>query len=327
MFKKITFALFTLVILWLLYSTFKPAITEKAKIEDKTTTSINTSVKTEELIPKETVEDSAYAFIPDFNYRQGDVVPVEIKNFIKKDFDRYEIKTNIKGDFSALEIYMLDGLPFALIPITSSTKPDIYKVEVYKNEKLLSTTIFKVNKREFEIQHLSINKSFEEKKTPENLESDKNALKNAKKTSSTTPLFTKKFIYPVKDYSVTTSFQAIRFVNDTNIIYRHSGIDMAVPKGTPIECSNSGKVTFAGETVSGGNTVIVDHGLGIFTQYMHMDKIHVKKDQELKQGEILGEVGTTGFSTGAHLHFDACIENTYVDPEQLINYNILNNLE
>ncbi len=333
MLKKIFYALITAMVIWLVYTCLipinkeenKPVETSNKLSEKKISTTSPSSTKISKK-PKPKI-DKAYAYIPDFKYRQGDVVPIKLKNFIEEDFDKYEIKSNLASQVAPLKVYKINKHPFALLALNSDTMPDIYKVEVYKDDKLLNTTIFEVYKRDFEIQHLAINKSFEAKKTPENLKSDKDILDNAKVKTSPTPYFSKRFIYPVKDYFVTTSFQAIRFVNNTNIVYRHSGIDMAVPMGTKIEVSNTGIVTFAGETISGGNTIIVDHGIGIFTQYMHLNKIYVKKGQEVKQGEIIGEVGTTGFSTGAHLHFDACIENTYIDPEQLIKYNILDKLK
>ena len=82
----------------------------------------------------------------------------------------------------------------------------------------------------------------------------------------------------------------------------HYGLDFAAKKGTNIKAMLSGTVTLAEDDLFyTGGTLIFDHGHGISTLYMHMDKIFVKKDQQVKQGDIIGTVGATGRATGAHL--------------------------
>jgi len=71
--------------------------------------------------------------------------------------------------------------------------------------------------------------------------------------------------------------------------------------------------------LSPGNTVVIDHGLGLFTSYYHLDTISVKKGDEVKKGDIIGTVGTTGFSTGPHLHYAVSIYNIYVNPYQTLS--------
>jgi len=68
--------------------------------------------------------------------------------------------------------------------------------------------------------------------------------------------------------------------------------------------------------LSPGNTVVIDHGMGLFTSYYHLNTISVEKGQKVSKGDIIGTVGTTGFSTGPHLHYAVSIYNTYVNPYQ-----------
>jgi murein DD-endopeptidase MepM/ murein hydrolase activator NlpD len=108
----------------------------------------------------------------------------------------------------------------------------------------------------------------------------------------------------------------------------HKGIDLAAPKGTAIYASRAGEVVYAGwDSSGGGNYVSIDHGDGYKTQYMHMESISVKEGQIVQRGQIIGYVGTTGASTGYHLHFAVRKWNErtgfwdYVNPEHYIKFD------
>ncbi|XID90970.1 murein hydrolase activator EnvC family protein [Paenibacillaceae bacterium WGS1546] len=94
----------------------------------------------------------------------------------------------------------------------------------------------------------------------------------------------------------------------------HAGIDMAAPKGTPIYAAEAGVVIVAQSWSGYGNCVIIDHGGGLWTLYGHMSKISTKKGDTVKRGEKIGEVGSTGQSTGNHLHFEVRKNSEPVNP-------------
>ncbi|MCB1186807.1 peptidoglycan DD-metalloendopeptidase family protein [bacterium] len=94
----------------------------------------------------------------------------------------------------------------------------------------------------------------------------------------------------------------------------HTGVDIGAPKGTPIRASGDGKVIVAKYYGGYGNTVIIDHGNSRTTLYGHMSKFSCKEGQEVKQGDKIGEVGSTGISTGNHCHFEVRIKGEPVDP-------------
>ena len=99
----------------------------------------------------------------------------------------------------------------------------------------------------------------------------------------------------------------------------HNGIDLAAPKNTPIVAARDGKVTFAGYQEGGaGNYVWINHGDGYKTIYMHMTRYIVKEGDYVQAGQIIGYVGSTGYSTGNHLHFGIKYNGSYVDPEKYI---------
>ena len=98
----------------------------------------------------------------------------------------------------------------------------------------------------------------------------------------------------------------------------HTGVDMACPTGTPILASMSGRVTKTGVTRVYGNYVIIDHGNGYQTLYAHMSKIIAKEGQWVNQGTRIGLVGSTGYSTGPHLHFTVYKNGQLIDPMSVL---------
>lgn len=98
----------------------------------------------------------------------------------------------------------------------------------------------------------------------------------------------------------------------------HRGIDYAAPTGTPALVVGDGVVSFAGWQGGYGNVVKVSHGSGHKTLYAHLSKIHVRNGQKVQKGQAIGAVGSTGWSTGPHLHFEFLVNGQHVDPHKLI---------
>jgi len=94
----------------------------------------------------------------------------------------------------------------------------------------------------------------------------------------------------------------------------HSGLDFAVPAGTPIKTPANGKVILTGNYFFNGNTVFVDHGQGFISMFCHLSKIDVKPGQVLTRGAVVGKVGATGRATGPHMHWNVSLNDARVDP-------------
>ncbi len=99
----------------------------------------------------------------------------------------------------------------------------------------------------------------------------------------------------------------------------HKGVDIAAPMGTDVYCAAQGKVIFAGQKSGYGNCVIIEHGNGLATLYGHLSKILVDANQQVKIGDVIAKVGSTGRSTGPHLHYEVRKNNTPVNPKLFLN--------
>ena len=97
----------------------------------------------------------------------------------------------------------------------------------------------------------------------------------------------------------------------------HSGIDYSVDRGTPVVASNRGRVALLGEFFFAGRLVALDHGLGLYTLYFHLDGVAVTEGELVERGQTVGTVGTTGRSTGPHLHFAAQLGRARINPPDL----------
>ncbi len=98
----------------------------------------------------------------------------------------------------------------------------------------------------------------------------------------------------------------------------HKGLDISARTGTPIHAPGKAVVAFAGEDGAYGNSVILRHGAGITTRYAHMQRVAVKDGQQVRRGDLIGYVGSTGRSTGPHLHYEVRLNGVHVDPMRYI---------
>lgn len=124
--------------------------------------------------------------------------------------------------------------------------------------------------------------------------------------------------WPLPGYSRISSDFGTRVHPITGVTHTHSGIDLPAPMGTPIYAAYDGQVAWSNYNWSAGNWVGVDHGNGFYTVYMHMSQSLVSEGQYVKKGDLIGLVGSTGSSTGPHLHFSIRLNGAYVDPKQYV---------
>lgn len=122
------------------------------------------------------------------------------------------------------------------------------------------------------------------------------------------------FLWPLPGYSYISSGFIHRINPVTGKAENHSGIDIPAPAGTPIIAAAGGTVAWAYRSASAGNWVGVEHDNGLYTVYMHMSGFNCQEGDRVKAGDVIGFVGTTGQSTGNHLHFSVRLDGAYVNP-------------
>lgn len=122
------------------------------------------------------------------------------------------------------------------------------------------------------------------------------------------------FCWPAPNYTKVSSDFGWRKDPFTGLKAYHNGVDLAAKEGTPILAAYDGIVVAATYNSSMGNYIYIEHGDGLRTIYLHASKLHVKKDDVVKAGDLIAAVGTTGRSTGPHLHFSVRLNGEYVSP-------------
>lgn len=122
------------------------------------------------------------------------------------------------------------------------------------------------------------------------------------------------FKFPLAAYTRISSDYGIRPHPTLGVDHFHNGVDFASPKGTAIYAAYDGKVVAATYSTTMGNYVMIDHGSGLYTIYMHASALYVKKDDVVVKGDTIAAVGSTGRSTGNHLHFSVRLNGAYVSP-------------
>ncbi len=127
------------------------------------------------------------------------------------------------------------------------------------------------------------------------------------------------FIKPLGDswYKETTPYGTFRTFSNGKVEW-HDATDMAVGGGTPIYATNSGVVLFSDYLGLTGNTIVINHGFGVLSWHYHLSTRNVSVGDKVEKGDFIGRVGTTGLSTGNHLHFGITVGGTFVDPMQMI---------
>ena len=180
----------------------------------------------------------------------------------------------------------------------------------------------RVQKRKYNIQKID---GLEEKKVtpPEEvyarIKKENKWIAKARAVNTDLTYFKNKFIIPVDDAIITGVYGSQRILNGKPK-WPHYGLDFAQKEGTKIKAMLDGTVTLAEpDLYYSGGTVIFDHGHGISTLYMHIQKIFVKKGQKVKQGDIIGTVGSTGRATGAHLDVRLNWFDVRLDPATALN--------
>ncbi len=198
---------------------------------------------------------------------------------------------------------------FTYLPVSTSVKAGTYPI---------GDQILTIKGKKFDTQYLQVTEQMESmRQDTQRIAADQKKIDLARSKSEPEFLFSSPFVQPVEG-RLTTPYGYTRYVNN-KYDSSHLAIDLAAKEGTPIMATNDGIVVLAETLYLTGNAIYLDHGMGLFSQYAHMSELKVKKGDRVKKGDIIGLVGTTGFSTGPHLHFTFWAHNVQANPNLFFN--------
>jgi murein DD-endopeptidase MepM/ murein hydrolase activator NlpD len=248
----------------------------------------------------------------------GDVFLIKVitdKNPVGNDFPT--------ADFAGKKIDFYqdtDNHFIALVPVDIDTLPQQYTITITSGEL---TQIIHISVKPYKFLTKKI--TLPEEKVvlgPEDLKRAEReaALLKSFFSQNTARAWDGRFMTPT-DTSVSEVFGVKRIMNGERTSV-HRGMDYKGETGTPIKAVNSGRVVLREELFFGGNTLIIDHGLGLFSVYMHLSEFRVSKDEKVATGQIIGLVGMTGRATGPHLHLGVKLQGINVNPLSLFKLDL-----
>jgi murein DD-endopeptidase MepM/ murein hydrolase activator NlpD len=186
-----------------------------------------------------------------------------------------------------------------------------------QESKQIVSTLVRARDRHFPTQHISMKSSTASTMSrTDALRREKLLMQNSMKNSYAAPLWSGSWVVPTQGRQ-SSSYGRRRYVNG-KWWGQHNGADIKAPTGAPVLATNSGRVVLSQYLPTlRGNCIVVDHGCNVFSIYMHLSKRLVNAGQSVQRGQLIGRVGSTGFVTGAHLHWEVRIGWEPVDPSKV----------
>jgi murein DD-endopeptidase MepM/ murein hydrolase activator NlpD len=243
----------------------------------------------------------------------GDIMTVTVKN----------ASGPVKGSFNGKHLYFnpaKNGFK-AVVGIDLRTDPGTYPLSLTVDGRPRARNVM-IAKKKYPVQKLTL---------PEDMvvlspENEARTDREQRKMSAIWPfdslrVWQGNFIDPLPGKALGTPFGVRRIIN--NIPKNpHSGVDITAEEGEPVKAPNDGVVILVDDQFYSGNSVVLDHGQGIYTMFFHLSTIKVKYGQAVRKGDVIALVGSTGRSTGAHLHWGVRVQGAKVDPLALIKLRL-----
>ena len=239
-------------------------------------------------------------------FYQGNLILGKAKSQSKVFIDKKKIKVSDQGFFA--------------FGLAKDRKNDV-KIEITHNglKEILTKKVYKKKYLIQKIDGLPKKKVTPPKEFYEKIKNDNKLIAKARSVKSDLVFFTDKFTLPLTNSIITGVYGSQRILNGIPKS-PHYGLDFAAKEGTKIKAMLDGIVTLSEKDLYyTGGTIIFDHGHGVSTLYMHMKDIYVRKGQKIKRGEVIGTVGKTGRSTGAHLDIRLNWFDVKLDPASVLD--------
>jgi murein DD-endopeptidase MepM/ murein hydrolase activator NlpD len=268
-------------------------------------------------LPVLAVLPSLDVMISSVNVKQGDTIVFVVKNEPQ----------DVVGKVGAVKIRFfrsenqLDWVGIIGMPV--SKRPGKYAVLISTPGKASFRTTVTVSKTKWPVTNLEVTpdlaqKGYTAKSIVNTVQNDENKqLEGVLSVIDSPNYVSKPFIYPLQSISIVGPFGDIRKSGKYEI--QHMGADLKAANGTSVQAVNDGKVVFEKEgMVDYGNIMIIDHGLGVYSLYLHLSQFNAKVGDFVKQGDVIALSGATGYVTGPHLHFGIKVRGSGVDPLKFI---------
>ena len=228
----------------------------------------------------------------------------------------------ITFDNKAISTFMYKNNPTAFIAIPFEEKVLKHTLLIkLSNGMILSKPILLVERKKIKKplgipEKLGGNTSQAGKALVDNLAKENKIINNIK--TATTTLWSKVFVLPLTSLTITDSYGYNR--DTAGYVIVHKGTDLRASTGTSVKSMNDGIVRLARTFTVYGNTIIIDHGLGVQTIYMHLSKIEVKEGDSVQAGQVIGLSGMTGYAEAPHLHVSIKINGISIDPMKFLGF-------
>lgn len=243
----------------------------------------------------------------------GDIAVITVKDF----------SGAVEGTFNGKRIYFnpLHNAYKAVVGVDLNMEPGSYPLEItIRGEKIRKNIL--ISKKKYPVQRLTL---------PEDMvvlspENEARVARDQKKTAAIWPvdslrIWRGSFIDPLPGKKVGTPFGVRRIINKIPK-NSHSGVDITADEGEPVLAPNDGVAVLVDDQFYSGNSIILDHGQGIYTMFFHLSKANVRVGQAVMKGDVVALVGSTGRATGAHLHWGVRMQGAKVDPLELIKLKL-----
>jgi len=256
---------------------------------------------------------------------------VKLSSYVLKQGDTLFVRVTSekepRGTLAGVKLSFLkaNGVWISAYGINVKKAAGNYRLTIRTSSDLFDKYIT-VNKRNFPVTKLIITKELEDKgysyvSVEQNIAGKEGQeLSKILNIYNPTAYFERSFVYPLDKIDISGNFGNIRKSGEIKL--QHLGTDLDADMGVPVYAINDGRVVFVKNLTNDGNTLVIDHGLGIYSLYLHLNEFKVSLGDMVKRGDVVATVGNTGYSLGSHLHFSVKINNgtslASVDPLRFI---------
>lgn len=215
---------------------------------------------------------------------------------------------------------------YGLIPVWAGAQVGDRPLAVTATDPLggapvVERRVLAVARREFAIDQVTLSPATLSLLEPDIVGPENEFIANLLAPQTPTRLWQGTFLRPVAG-EVTTTYGQRRSYNGGPASDYHGGLDLALDEGQPVVASNAGCVAFAGPLKVRGNVVLIDHGWGLYSGYFHLSAVQVSTGQVVQRGQTIGLVGSTGLSTGPHVHWQVWLAGSPIDPAYLESWQL-----